>query len=320
MRLGLGCVSMGSVARRRVGDDIRLVRAAIDLGVTVFDTADVYGGGASEHVLGRAVRGRRDEVVIATKGGFVFRERPAAEQSVRRHAKAVVTSAREGGGRPPVRSPSGSYAQQDFSPQHLRNAVQASLRRLRTDRIDVYQLHSPPDVMPDLLEQLSDLVAVGDVARFGVGADSVAAADAWMNVPGISVVQLPFGIVEPQAASTTFALAREHGTDLWAHAVLGGGLLRLADRDPAAMAIHPKSDQVDALRRIAADAGLDQYQLAFGFVRAHASDVSTVLVGSTSLAHLRRDAELLARPSLDEDVLRAVRAAASPRSPADEQR
>ena len=320
MRLGLGCVSMGSVARRRVGDDVRLVRAAIDLGVTVFDTADVYGGGASEHVLGRAVRGRRDEVVIATKGGFVFRERPAAEQWVRRHSKEVVTSARQRGGRRPVPSPSGSYAHQDFSRRHLRNAVQASLRRLRTDRIDVYQLHSPPDVMPDLLEQLSDLVAVGDVARFGVGADSVAAADAWIDVPGISVIQLPFGIVDPQAASTTFLLAREHGTELWARAVLGGGLLRLADRDPAAMAIHPKSNQVDALRRIAADAGLDQYQLAFGFVRAHASDVSTVLVGSTSVAHLRRDAELLARPPLDEDVLRAVRAVASPRSPADKQR
>ena len=279
MRLGLGCVSMGSVARRRVGDDVRLVRAAIDLGVTVFDTADVYGGGASEHVLGLAVRGRPDEVVIATKGGFVFRERPAAEQSVRRHAKAVVTSARERGGRRPVRSPSGSYAQQDFSPQHLRNAVQASLRRLRTDRIDVYQLHSPPDVMPDLLEQLSDLVAVGDVPRFGVGADSVAAADAWIMSPGSASYSC-------HSASWTRRRLRRRSRWLASTeatcgpAVLGGGLLRLADRDPAAMAIHPKSDQVDALRRIAADAGLDQYQLAFGFVRAHASDVSTCSSGA----------------------------------------
>ena len=122
--------------------------------------------------------------------------------------------------------------------------------------------------MPDLLEQLSDIVAVGDVARFRGRADSVAAADTWMNAPGISVVQLPFGIVEPQAASHVRAGPRARNGPVPAHTVLGPGVLRLADRDPAAaMAIHPKSEQVDALRRIAADAGLDQYQLAFGFVR-----------------------------------------------------
>src|SRR4051794_41601541 len=89
-RIGLGCVGLGSGADRRVADDVRLVRAAIDLGVTTFDTADVYGGGASEHVLGRAIGQRRDEVVVATKGGFVFRARPPVEQWARRRAKTLV--------------------------------------------------------------------------------------------------------------------------------------------------------------------------------------------------------------------------------------
>ena len=95
-QLGLGCVSLGSGAGRREADDVRLVHAAIDLGVTVFDTADAYGGGASEHVLGRAIKRRRDEVVIATKGGFVFRDRHPAEQWARRWSKPVVQRARRG--------------------------------------------------------------------------------------------------------------------------------------------------------------------------------------------------------------------------------
>jgi aryl-alcohol dehydrogenase-like predicted oxidoreductase len=284
-----------------------LVQAAIDLGVTVFDTADVYGGGASEHVLGRAVRGRRDEVTIATKGGFVFRDRRPVEQWGRRRAKALRKRVRSrqlaSGGSPPA---SGSYAQQDFSPQYLRHAVHASLRRLRTDRIDLYQLHGPETVRPDLVDQLADLVAVGDVVRFGVGADSVAIADGWVGISGISVLQVPLGVLDPEAVATTLPLARRHGCEVWARGVLGGGLLGLADRDPGSIVGHPKWPLVEALRRIAAESGLDQYQLAFGFLRSRTDDVSTVLVGSTSSEHLRRNLESLAAPPLGQDVLCAL--------------
>jgi len=306
MRLGLGCVGLGSGAGRPVADDVRLVRAAIDLGVTVFDTADVYGAGASENVLGRAVKGRRDEVVIATKGGFDFRARRPAEQWARRWSKAVRQSASSRQART-VAAPSQStlYDRQDFSPRHLRNAVHASLRRLRTDRIDVYQLHGPADVFPTLLDQLSDLVTVGDVGQFGVGAQAVSLADRWIVVPGISVVQVPFGVLDPEAASTTFPLAQLHGREVWARAIFGGGVLSLADRDPAALTGDPKWNLLQELRRIAADAGLDQYQLAFGFVRAHV-DVSTVLVGTSSLTHLRCNMQLLAGPPLDDQAHRAV--------------
>jgi aryl-alcohol dehydrogenase-like predicted oxidoreductase len=307
MRVGLGCVALGSGAGRRVADDVRLVRAAIDLGVTVFDTADAYGAGASERVLGRAVKGRRDEVVIATKGGFDFRARHLAEQWARRWYKAVVPSGRKTQASAPAaaQSRSSSYDHQDFSPRHLRDAVHASLRRLDTDRIDVYQLHGPAEVFPDLLDQLSDLVTVGDVGQFGVGAQAVALADRWILMPGISVVQVPFGVLDPEAASTTFPLARLHGREVWVRAIFGGGLLSLADRDPAALTSDRKWNLVRELRRIAADAGLDQYQLACGFVRAH-GDVSTVLVGTTSLTHMRRNTELLAGPALDDGAVRAV--------------
>ena len=170
----------------------------------------------------------------------------------------------------------------------------------------MYQLHGPPEVLPDLLDELSDLVVIGDVGRFGVGAHSVTIADSWMPIPGVRVVQVPFGILDPEAASTTLPLGREHEREVWVRGVLGGGLLAQAVDDSGACPTHHRATVIGVLRAIAADAGLDEYELAFRFLRAYAHDVSTALVGSSWLAHLRRNLELLASPPLDDDVLGAV--------------
>jgi len=306
-RVALGCVDLGSGSGRRAADDIRLVQAAIDLGVTVFDTADVYGSGASEDVLGRAVRARRDEVLVATKGGFSFRARRPVEQWARRRAKKGLDRARSrrgAGGIAPAGA--GSYQSQDFSPTHMRDAVHASLRRLRTDRIDVYQLHGPETVMPDLIDQLADLVTVGDVVRFGVGAGSVAAADSWAAVEGISVVQVPFGVLDPEAASTTLPLARRLGLEVWARGVLGGGVLGAFARDPEALADHPKRPLVEALAALARDGGVDLFQLAIGYLHANADDLSTVVVGTSSVEHLQQNITAMAAPPLPEALAGAL--------------
>src|SRR4051812_9318058 len=82
VRLGFGCVNLGSAGGgRSVRSDVRLVREALDLGVRTFDTADAYGKGTSERILGRALRGRRDDAFVATKGGYLFRERTGPEQT-----------------------------------------------------------------------------------------------------------------------------------------------------------------------------------------------------------------------------------------------
>jgi aryl-alcohol dehydrogenase-like predicted oxidoreductase len=308
IRVGLGCVGLGTGAGRSVADDVRLVGLARELGITTFDTADAYGNGASERVLGRALRTCRDEVTIATKAGYLFRRRSSTEQWARRHLKPLAQRVRS-------RRPTGVVARasvsraweaQDFSVSYLRNAVGESLKRLRTDRIDIFQLHGIPDVQPELLDQLSDLVAAGDIGRFGIGADSVAHAEAWIGVPGISMVQVPLGIVDPQAATSTLPLAREHRCGVWVRGVLAGGLVGLAERDPAALVDDPKAARIAGLRRIADEAGIDLSRLAFGFLRAYAQDISVVLVGTTSPDHLRRNVELLAAPPLPADVLDAV--------------
>src|SRR4051794_650406 len=148
--LGLGCWAIGGpwtsngtpAGWGEVDDDesIRAIRRALDLGVSLFDTADIYGCGHSERVLGRALAGRRDDVTIVTKVGNRFDEQT-----------------RTGGGK-------------DTSPAYLRSACDASLRRLGSDRIDVYLIHdgiaSPADV-PAVVKTLEGLVAAGKIRWYG---------------------------------------------------------------------------------------------------------------------------------------------------------
>lgn len=160
--MGMGCWAIGGPIWRdgqpvgwgEVDDEEsnRAIHAALDLGVTLFDTSDAYGTGHSEEVLARALRGRRDEAVIATKWGNTY-----------------DASARQLTG-------------QDPSPTHLRQALAESLRRLDTDYIDLYQLHIGDLPIPqaaDLLGTLEDLVSEGKVHSYGWSTDLVDRAEAW---------------------------------------------------------------------------------------------------------------------------------------------
>ena len=148
--LGLGCWAIGGpwtsngmpAGWGEVDDDesVRAIRRALELGVTLFDTADVYGCGHSERVLGRALAGRRDDAVISTKVGNVFDEQTRT---------------------------AGGF---DVSPAYLRRACDASLRRLGTDRIDLYLIHGgigAPEEVPAVVAALEELVAAGKIRWYG---------------------------------------------------------------------------------------------------------------------------------------------------------
>lgn len=171
--LGMGCWAISgpwAEGRTPLGggavddeESVRAVRRALDLGVTLFDTADTYGAGHGERILGRALAGRRDEAVIATKWGYTFDERT-------RQATGM-----------------------DASPAYLRRAVRDSLRRLDTDRIDLYQLHLADLPVPRaqaLLGVLEELVADGLVRAYGWSTDRVdRAAALGRDTPHAAAVQ-----------------------------------------------------------------------------------------------------------------------------------
>jgi aryl-alcohol dehydrogenase-like predicted oxidoreductase len=152
--LGLGCWAIGGPTQfqeRHFGwgdidedEAIRAIHVALDAGITFFDTADIYGTGHSERILGRALAGRRHQVLVATKFGLTFGEY------------------------------SGQMTGQDASPAYIHQACEASLRRLNTDYIDVYQFHpgeyDPAEVDP-VCETLDRLVAEGKIRYYGWNAD-----------------------------------------------------------------------------------------------------------------------------------------------------
>ena len=177
----------------------RAVQEALARGCEFFDTADVYGVGRSESVLGRALRGSRPEVVIATKIGYDLH---------------------------------GTNGMPRFEPGYLRKALEGCLERLRTDWIDVLQLHNPPlgaagdDCVRSLLEKFRE---EGKVRWLGVSAASVADAVELVDLEWIDTLQVRFHLLEPEALWRVFPSARKRKVGIIAREPLANGFLTSKD-------------------------------------------------------------------------------------------
>jgi aryl-alcohol dehydrogenase-like predicted oxidoreductase len=204
--LGLGCWAIGGpwtfngrpAGWGEVDDDesIGAIRRGLELGVTLFDTADVYGCGHSERVLGRALAGRRDDVVIVTKVGNVFDEQT-----------------RTGGGT-------------DLSPGYLRRACDASLRRLGTDRIDVYLIHdgfAGPEDVPPVIDVLEELVAAGKLRWYGSSVSDPAVVRAMAAGPHMVAAQHELSVLRGELE--TLSVTEELGLASLNRTPLAMGLL-----------------------------------------------------------------------------------------------
>jgi aryl-alcohol dehydrogenase-like predicted oxidoreductase len=181
-----------------VDDDesIAAIHAALDAGITFFDTADVYGCGHSERVLARGLAGHRDDVVIATKFGFTYDEE--------------------------TRESTGT----DASAEYIRWACDESLRRLQTEVIDLYQFHLsqyPIDEAPEVLETLEGLVREGKIRSFGWSTDDPARAELFAASPHCAAIQQSFNILAGN--DETLAVAERHGLASIVRSPLGMGML-----------------------------------------------------------------------------------------------
>lgn len=296
---GLGCVNLGASTR----GGVQLVHQALDLGVHYFDTADVYGAGSSEAVLGRALQGRRHLGFVATKAGYVFRERHAFEHAARRAVRAArrVALRMRQPESPPAAHVSGrqSYETQDFTPDYLRRAIEGSLRRLKTDYIDLYQLHGPRSVSgDDVLALMMDLRSQGKIREFGVGLEDVHQALPWLDTDSLTSVQIPFGILDPAARHVVIPELNAHGVRVVVRAIFAGGLL--AHRSDADVALlRPEQPAIrSAVRALASSIGVSPLQVATWFVTAQPG-VSTVLVGASSVPHLKQSLGFACMPAPD---------------------
>src|SRR4051812_18259776 len=201
-RIGLGAMTMaGTYTSEGALDDsesIRTIHRALDLGVTHIDTAEIYGPFHSEEVVGQAVRGRRDQVVIATKFGLV------------QHG--------HGGSTPGVT---------DTPPANVRAAVERSLRRLGTDRIDLYYQHrvDPGTPIEDTVGTLAELVTEGKIRHIGLSEASPDTIRRAHRVHPVTALQTEYSLWTRDVEAEILPLLRELGIGFVPYSPLGHGLL-----------------------------------------------------------------------------------------------
>jgi aryl-alcohol dehydrogenase-like predicted oxidoreductase len=291
--LGLGCARIGGIFQRDPGGFVNLLAAALGRGITFFDTADMYSQGESETLIGRAFGRKRNQVVIASKAGYCL---PAQRRWVARLkplARPLIRALGIRRDRLPA-AVRGALAQ-DFSPAYLRRAVDGSLRRLRTDYIDVLQLHSPPaDIVGrgEWVEALEGLKRAGKIRFYGVSCDTLEAAHAALAFAGVSSLQVVVSLLERSAAETIVPLARQRGVAVIGRECLANGLLVKAESEIDLKAYCPSPEQEDlrrtqlrAHRQAAAERGVPLARLAVEYATG-VDGVSVSLIGVRSIQQL----------------------------------
>ncbi|EFL25383.1 aldo/keto reductase family oxidoreductase [Streptomyces himastatinicus ATCC 53653] len=300
--LALGAMNFGAIGRTTQGEATAIVDAALEGGINVIDTADMYGGGESEEMVGKAIAGRRDDLVLATKAGMPMEDAPNHRGSSRRW---LVT------------------------------ALDNSLRRLGVDHVDLYQIHrwDPNTGDEETLSALTDLQRAGKIRYFGSStfpAYRLVQAQWAAREHHLSryVTEQPsYSILQRGIEGHVLPVTEQYGLGVLAWSPLASGWLSGAVRagrsiatsrstfmperfDTTIPANRARLEAVEQLAEVADDAGLTMIQLALGFVTAHPA-VTSALIGPRTLDHLH--AQLAAADTvLSADVLDAIDAIVAP--------
>jgi aryl-alcohol dehydrogenase-like predicted oxidoreductase len=265
--VALGAMMFGAMGNTDHEDSVRIIHRALDAGINLIDTADVYSAGESEEIVGTAIRTRRDEVVLASKFGMPMGADPNQRGASRRW---IVQS------------------------------VENSLRRLGTDRLDLYQLHRPDhDTEPgETLSALSDLVQAGKILAFGSSmfpAETIVEAQWSAERRGTHrflTEQTMYSILTRRPEASVFPVAQRYDLGVLTFSPLNSGWLsgranpqsshrasmRPTSHDPSSPTGRAKTAAVAKLTSLADEAGMTLPQLATAFVRAHPA-VTSVLIG-----------------------------------------
>jgi len=265
--LGLGCMGMsafyGASSDEGTPDEqesVATIHRAIDLGVTFFDTAEMYGPHTNERLVGKALKDRRDDVVIATKFGIT---RDPADP-----ARRLV----------------------DGSPENVRRSVEGSLQRLGVDHVDMYYQHRMDPKVPveETVGALAELVAAGKVRHYGLSEASAETIRRAHAVHPVTALQTEYSLFTRDVEATILPTLRELGIGLVPYSPLGRGVLTGAITSTDALAAddfrrsNPRFQGdafeanlrlVDRVRTLAAERGLTPAQLALAWVLAQGDDV-----------------------------------------------
>jgi len=293
---GFGCARIGGVFQGDPQSFVRLLAVARDGGINFFDTADMYSQGESEALLGRVFGKRRSEVIITTKAGYCLPGRRKLAGRLKPLLRPVIKAL--GIRRDRLPSMARGTIQQDFSPAYLTGALEASLRRLRTDYVDLFQLHSPPAEIVERGEwepALEDLKRAGKLRYYGISCDTPEAARAALGFANVSSLQFAFNLLEPGALETILPSARAKQVACIAREVLGNGLLVKPDASALDLSsycsspeqVAQRKKQLLELEQEASTRGATVAKMALEFA-SRTDGVSVALLGARTPQQLRR--------------------------------
>lgn len=258
--LGLGCMGISEFyGEADEQESIRVIHRALDLGVTFLDTADMYGVGRNEELVGRAIRGRRDEVVLATKFGN-------------------------------VRGPNGERLGINGRPEYVRQACDASLKRLGVDHIDLYYQHrvDPDTPIEETVGAMAELVQAGKVRFLGLSEASAATLRRANAVYPITALQSEYSLWTRDPEEEVLPTCRELGIGFVAYSPLGRGFLSGQFRSPEDLPAddfrrhNPRFQGenfqknlrlVEAVQDMAREKGCTPSQLALAWLLAQGNDI-----------------------------------------------
>jgi len=240
-------------------ESVATLEYAIDHGITFFDTADMYGVGANEQLLGRVIRGRRDGLIIATKFGF-------------------------------ARGPKGEYRGVNGKPEYVRQCCEASLKRLGIETIDLYYQHrvDPATPIEETVGAMAELVRAGKVRHLGLSEASAATIRRAHAVHPIAALQSEYSLWSREPETSVLPTLRELGIALVAYSPLGRGFLsgQIRSIDDLAADDYRRSsprfqganfqknlDLVDLLQRLAKAKGATAAELALAWVLSQGPDI-----------------------------------------------
>lgn len=304
--IGFGTARIGGLLDHDVGGTIslRTLDAANDAGINFYDTADIYSQGESEVLVGKAFRKKRDKVFIATKGGYCLPKSKKLIQLVKPFAKPIVQAL--GLRRSAASAARANPLPQNFSAAYLRDAVEVSLRRLQSDHIDLYQLHSPPqdklngNQLEDALGLLARLKTEGKIREYGIALDSVYDAAQCLDMDGIASLQLPFGLMDLQALNGVFDKASKRQYAIIARGCFGGGALKQSLTEADLRAIEPQWKRALQIRQIAEQMQRSSLEVALQFSLS-VDCISVTILGMRTPQHLAANMQFYAAKPLSED-------------------